>query len=245
MASKIAVRHGIALAAALALTSGAARADWKGKGELGLVDASGNTQTRTVDAKLDLNDTWGDWKQDFNFSALRASTSGTATAERYIAASQTNYALTANSFLFGGLSYTDDKFSGFQYQANATAGYGYKFYDTKTLKLSSQIGVGYGRLKYEPTPGDTPPGGQTKGSTVYTLGINYEQALTDTTKIVDKFDYTGSSPDSLTHNFIGIEVKMTTALALSAGFDVRHNNNPPAPKKTTDELTTLNLVFAF
>lgn len=229
---------GLIVAIAASFGTNAARADWQGKGELGIVDASGNTQTRTLDGKLDLNDTWDAWKQDFNFSALKASSGGTSTAERYIGASQTNYALTDHSFWFGGLSYTDDKFSGFQYQANATTGYGYKFYDTKAMKLSAQIGVGYGKLKYETD-------GETKQGVVGTLGLNYEQALTDTTKLVDKFEYTESSPDSLLHNFIGLEVKMTTALALSLGFDVRHNSNPPAPKKTTDELTTVNLVFAF
>jgi putative salt-induced outer membrane protein len=240
------------LAAGLSLGAGAARADdpapapvegWKGKGELGLVDASGNTQTRTLDGKLDLIDNWGPWKEELNFSALKASSDGTSTAERYIGSSQTNYAINERSFLFGGLIYTDDKFSGFQYQANATVGYGYKWYDTKQIKLSTQIGVGYGKLKYEATPQD--PSGQSKSSAVYTLGMNYENAITATTKIVDKFDYTGASTDTLIHNFIGVEVKMTTALALAVGFDVRHNSSPPAPKKTTDELSTVNLVFAF
>lgn len=217
---------------------GAARADWAGKGELGYVAANGNSEATTLDAKLDLNDAWGLWKQDFNLSALRASTSGTETAERYVAQSQTNYALTQRSFWFGALSYTEDKFSGFQYQADANTGYGYKIFDAKDLKLSTQIGVGYGKLKYSTN-------GETHGNAVYTFGANFEDALTSTTKLVDHFDYTGSSPDSLLHNFIGLEVKISTALALALGYDVRHNSSPPAPKKTTDTLTTVNLAYSF
>ena len=57
--------------------------------------------------------------------------------------------------------------------------------------------------------------------------------------------YTGGSANQLLHNFLGLEVKMSSALALAVGLDVQHNSNPPAPKKTTDELTTVNLVFAF
>jgi putative salt-induced outer membrane protein YdiY len=75
--------------------------------------------------------------------------------------------------------------------------------------------------------------------------MNYENAITDTTKVLDKFSVVTGSSNTFLHNFLGLEVKMSTALALSVGFDVQRNSRPPAPKKPTDELTTLALVYAF
>ena len=228
----------LSIAIGLAALSTAARADWTGKGELGFVQASGNTSNSTLDAKLKLSNTWDVWKETLDLEALRAATNGVDTAQRYLATSQTDYALTERSFLFGNLAYRRDKFSGFTYQLDASTGYGYKLIDTKTEKLSTQMGVGYGRLQYQNTD-------QTKSNAVVTAGLDYENALTDTTKVVDKFGYTAGSANQLMHNFLGLEVKMTTALALSVGLDIQHNSNPPAPKKTTDTLTTVNLVFGF
>jgi putative salt-induced outer membrane protein YdiY len=38
---------------------------------------------------------------------------------------------------------------------------------------------------------------------------------------------------------------MTTKLALTVGYNVIDNTNPPPPLKKIDRLTTLNLQFSF
>jgi putative salt-induced outer membrane protein len=230
--------YGALSAALLALAAGAAHADWTGKGEAGLVIASGNTDSKTASAKLAATDTYGLWKHQFDLSILKASTSGVNSAERYTAGEQTNYKLDEHSFAFGGLDYQDDKFSGFLYQADAVGGYGYQFYDTKMVKLSAQIGVGYRKSKDD-------LGDKSKGNAVGTAGMNYENAITDSTKVLDKFSVVAGSSNTQMRNFLGLEVKMNTALALSVGFDVQRNSRPPAPKKPTDELTTVAIVYAF
>lgn len=230
------IRAGLAIA--FAGFAGAAHADWAGKGEVGYVQANGNTSASTLNGKLNLADSWDAWKEILDFTALRGVTTGVTTAQRYTAMAQTNYALTDRSYWFGNVDYRNDKFSGFNYQADLTTGYGYKIYDTKEVKLSAQVGVGYGRQEYAITD-------ETKSNGVITAGFDFEDALTDTTKLVDKFGYVGGSADQFLHNFLGVEVKMSSALALAVGLDVQHHGSPPAGKKGTDELSTVNLVFAF
>lgn len=229
---------GAVSAAILALSAGAAHADWSGKGEAGLVMASGNTDSKTASAKLAATDVYDAWKHQFDLGILKASSSGVDTAQRYSGDEQTNYKFDEHSFVFGGVDYQNDKFSGFLYQADATGGYGYQFYDTKKIKLSAQIGVGYRKSKDD-------LGNQSKGNAVGTAGMNYENAITDTAKVSDKFSVVAGSTNTQLHNFLGLEVKMSTALALSVGFDILRNSSPPAPKKPTDELTTVAIVYAF
>ena len=115
---------------------------------------------------------------------------------------------------------------------------GYKFYDTDKIKLSGQAGAGFRRLRNSVT-------GQSQGDAVFVAGLDYENKLTATTKVVDKFHAEAGSSNTLLTNFLGIEVRMSDALALSVGFDVRDNTKPPAGKKKVDTVSTVNLVYAF
>ncbi len=96
----------------------------------------------------------------------------------------------------------DDKFSGFVYQVTLSTGVGYKFIDSDSTKLTGTVGVGYRRLQSE-TPHQRPNGdgevidrikGDTTGDAVGTVGIDYLQQLTKTTKLTDKFLVTRATP---------------------------------------------------
>ena len=223
---------------ALALLAASAQADWKGKGEAGIVFARGNADTDTINLKLGMSEEVDRWKHSLEMAALRASSGGVRSADRYMAGWQSNYKLNDRTFAFGGLRYERDLFSGFDYQATASAGVGYKFFDTDKVKLSGQAGAGYRRIKDGVS-------GATSGNAVFVAGLDYENVLTATTKVVDKFHLESGSDNTLLGNFAGLEVKMSTSLALSVGLDVRQNTKPPAPRKKTDTVSTVNLVYAF
>jgi putative salt-induced outer membrane protein len=214
------------------------QAEWKGKGEAGAVFARGNTQTDSVNLKLEMTKEVDRWKHALDMLALRASTSGATIANRYQAGWQSNYKISDRAFWFGGLRYEKDQFSGFDYQANVTAGAGYKIIDTERVKFAGQVGAGYRRLKNSLT-------GATSGDAIVTAGFNYENQLNASTKLVDKFRIESGSKNTLLGNFLGLEVKMSTKLALGVGLDVRTNSKPPGRLKKTDTLTTANLVYAF
>jgi len=223
---------------ALALLAASAHADWKGKGEAGIVFARGNTEADTVNFKLAMSEEVGRWKHALDMAALRATSNGVKSADRFTAGWQSDYKLSERTFTFGALRYERDRFSGFSYQASASAGMGYKFYDTDKIKLSGQAGAGYRRIRDDVT-------GATSGNVVFVAGFDYSNVLTATTNVVDKFHVESGSDNTLLSNFAGVEVKMSNALALSVGLDVQHNTKPPAPKKTTDTVTTVNLVYSF
>ena len=223
---------------ALALMAASAQAAWKGKGEAGIVFARGNTDADTVNFKLGMSEEVDRWKHALEMSALRATSGGVKSADRYMAGWQSDYKISDRTFAFGGLRYERDKFSGFDYQATASTGVGYKFCDTDKMQLSGQVGAGYRRIKDGVT-------GQSSGNAVFVGGFDYENVLTATTKVVDKFHLESGSDNTLLSNFVGLEVKMNTALALSVGLDARQNTKPPSPRKKTDTVTTVSLVYAF
>ena len=227
----------LCVAAVAAVVSAPARADWKGKGEAGVVLARGNSDADTLNLKLDMATELEQWKHSFGVAALRSSTDGDLTAERYAAFGQSDYKISDRSFWFGGLRYEQDEFSGFDYQASATTGYGYKFIDSDAVKLAGQIGAGYRRSRNALT-------GATDGDAIGTGQLSYEHKLTDTTLLVDKLVVESGSNNTFASNDLALQVKMTDRLALSFGIGVRYNSDPPAGLKSTDTLTTVNLVVA-
>lgn len=101
--------------ALLATTS--AHADWTGKGEAGLVIASGNTDTKTANVKFQFANEIDKWKHQFDGAALYASSdSDGTTAQRWEVSEQSDYNYSPRDFWFGAARYEDDRFSGFEYQ---------------------------------------------------------------------------------------------------------------------------------
>ena len=236
------MRHFWLASAWLALAIAApAHGQWAGKGQLGWVLARGNTNTDTLNAALDVTDTVGDWKYLMGGSALKATTSGTSTADRYTLYGGANYNLSPRSYLVGMLRYDDDHFSPYAYQATAAVGYGYKFIDEADTKLAAEIGPGYRRQKDRVS-------GATEGDAVARGAINFEHAFNPSTKIYDKFLVEAGSNNTFVQNDIGLNVKMANNLALALDYQYRHNSTLPPDAMNfhkTDQLLTTSLVFAF
>ncbi len=148
------------------------------------------------------------------------------------------------------LTYHHDLFSGFDYQASASAGVGYKFIATSTTQLDAQVGVGYQVLRPEDI---TKVNGAVSQRTLLpsqngvaeTAALNYSQALSSTVTLTDKLAITSSSADRLVTNALAVAVKVSTKLALSVGYALQDNSSPPSGLKKVDTLETVNLVYSF
>lgn len=241
------------LAAAVPL---AARADdqpmgWSGKGQAGYVMSRGNSDTDAANVKLDLNLLRNDWKHNLSLDGLFGRSAGITSAERWDARLQSDYTFDTHWFAFGALSYQDDRFSGFQYQASASGGVGYKFLDTQTTKLSVQAGVGFRSLRPELLVKDDAGAVvdrvplQTESEVVGTGGIDFSHQFNASTKVTDKMIAESGSSNTSIRNDLALEVKMSKKLSLAAGFSVLENTNPPNGLKQADTITTLNVVYAF
>ncbi|MFL6603795.1 MAG: YdiY family protein [Steroidobacteraceae bacterium] len=244
------------LTSALVLAPLAAHADelppgWSGKGQAGYVTSRGNSDTDSANVKLDLNLLRNDWKHSLSLDGLFGRSAGITSAERWDARLQSNYQITVHMFSFAALSYQDDRFSGFQYQASGSGGLGYKFFDSQTTKLSAQIGVGYRSLRPELLIKDVTGAVidrvalETQTEVVGTTGIDFFHQFNPSTRLLDKLVSESGSSNTSIRNDLSLEVKMNSKLSLAAGFSVLENTQPPAGLKHTDTITTLNLVYAF
>jgi putative salt-induced outer membrane protein len=224
---------------------------WTGKAQFGFLNSHGNSNAESINGNVDMIRHDAAWKNEVYVGGLYGRSSGVVSAERWETRMQSNYTFSDGIFAFGGLRYEHDLFDGFQYQASATGGVGDKFIDTVDTKLTGQIGAGYRRLRPEIVFKD-PTGVVTSrqlqnasGEAIGTAGVDFSHALTKTTVLTDKFLVEAGSSNTLLHDEIAVNVKVSDKLALSVGYGITDNTHPPGTTKKLDTVATVNLVAAF
>lgn len=233
----------------LAALAPAAQAQWTGKAELGILLASGNTESKAANSKLDMIHEGAKWRNTFGFAALYSEGEAFETAERYEAKYQADFKITDHFSWFGSLRGEQDRFSAFAYQATVSTGGSYQFIDSPTTKLDASLGAGYRRSQpQELIKSDAGEvldriKGEADNEPVATLSSNYEHSFTESTKLTNKFLAESGSDNTAVQNDIALSVNMTQSFALAVGFGVRYNSDPPPLAETTDTLTTVNLVY--
>jgi putative salt-induced outer membrane protein len=224
---------------------------WIGKAQFGFLNSHGNSNAESINGNVDMIRHDAAWKNEVYVGGLYGRSSGVVSAERWETRLQSNYTFSDDVFAFGGLRYEHDLFDGFQYQASVTSGVGDKFINTVDTKLTGQIGAGYRRLRPEIIFKD--PNGvvtsrqlqDASGEAIGTAGLDFSHALTKTTVLTDKFLVEAGSSNTLLHDEIAVNVKMSDRLALSVGYGITDNTHPPGTVKKLDTVATVNLVSSF
>jgi putative salt-induced outer membrane protein len=223
---------------------------WIGKGQFGFLESKGNSDAESLNANLDVLRYDNAWKNELYFGGLYGKSAGDVSAERWEFREQSNYNFSPAWFAFGGLHFEHDMFDGFVYQASITTGVGYKIFDTVSDKLTVQAGAGYRRLRDE-TVTENPNGTylrvpqDVQGDLIGTLGIDFSHAFNKSTTLTDKLTAESGNLNTSVNNVLGLTVKMSTKLAISLGYTVLYNTKPIPPLKRADEITSVNVQYAF
>lgn len=211
---------------------------WHGKGELGLVSTSGNSDTRSI--KLALEFIYGSehWRHRFTAGLLNAEDEGETTAKRYDLGAQSDYKLSERSYVFGAVRYEKDDFSAFDDQTTVTFGYGRQLLDSEVHQLKVESGVGYRTATLQ-------DGGGSESDAIARGVVDWKWKLTSSTDLTERLLVESGSDNTFLQNDLGLVVAINSHLALKAGFQVRHNTEAPAEIKRTDTLTSANIVYQF
>ena len=230
-----------AMAGVLMITPVAAFADdngWSGQGEMGLAISKGNTDSQTLVGSLGLGKEDVRWTHSLGASFLYGKNDGVQNARRYEVFGTTGYRLNERSYMFGSLRNERDRFASNEYQWTVAAGYGHQLINDDTTQLKMEIGPGYRWAKLQ--------GVRIHNNEAILRGfMDFSRKLTPTTSLYDTLLVEAGSDNTFASNNLGLQVQITDALALKAGFEVRHNTDVLPGTKRTDTLTTVNVVYGF
>lgn len=227
--------------AAVVLTLGLASplaADWTGLGELGVVAARGNSETDTVNGRIELTYGRERWTNESIVSGVYSRDSGETRASRMVLGNKTDYELSERSYVLAALRYDRDRFTDYRYQTTASVGYGHRLIDSERHKLRGEIGPGVRYAEFRET-------GEDDTDFIVRGFLNYAWQISETAELKNRLLVESSTDNTFTENELSIQVAINDRLALKSGFALRHNSDVDEGTRKTDTLTTVNLVYNF
>ena len=229
---------------------------WKSAAELGYVNVSGNTNTETLKAVFDISYEADSWLHKARAEALSSKsettdTSGVTpvttderTAAKWLVSGQSDYKFKDNDYFYGLLSYEDDRFGGFQYQAKLGLGYGRRVIHTEAHELKLEIGPGY-RLYQLDQPVPPAPAEETRDETLMRANAAYVWKLSETSKLTEDLTYEAGEDQDEWKSVTALTAKINSMLAMKISHAVKHLENVPVASKNYDRETAVTLVFTF
>ena len=211
--------------------------DYDASISLGYVATSGNTDTQTFNTEFLLTWDTANWTHNLKFQGLGSSEDGETTAERYYLENKSDYNLDETQYLYGKGTYTDDRFSGFDYQASVSAGYGRHLYTTDRLTIQGYGGLGY-RKSVLNIGGD-------ESEAIVALGESLEWQLSDTATLTQSFDTEIGEEITVTKFEVALESVIVDRIATRLSFFARNISDVPPGVKKTDTQTSVSLVYEF
>ncbi len=215
----------------------AANSIWSGEAELGIVSTTGNTETNTFNLNTKLENEREQWKHLLLFNTLHSNSEEKSTAERYVFVAKSDYKINANSYAFGRFSYEDDRFSGFEYQATETLGYGRNIIQETTLKLDVEGGPGMRQSK--------PDNGSNDNEAILYLAGNLKWDVSKHAVFTEDLFTEIGEDITITKSVTGLKSQINGDLAMKATFTAKHTSKVPVLKKKVDTEIAVSLVYSF
>jgi putative salt-induced outer membrane protein len=217
---------------------------WNGSNALfGFNDTSGNTNTSSLNAGINLNYTRGKWQEVANLTTNYGKENGALSQEQYFVQNQLNYSISKNdaNYIFANGNSTFDHFSPYSYQLNTFAGYGRRLLQQNKITLSLQVGPGLGRTKERDNH-------EINNNITANPQATIAWQITKSNQLKEVASATYSKPFNYYKSVASLTTNILHHLATSINFQVEHYSRiPKTVQKTrkTDTTTSVNLVYTF
>lgn len=210
---------------------------WTGSAALGFSGTTGNTDTADLNVAGRLRYGNGPWNHTLGFAAEFSEDNDVTSNEEVYATYDVNRYFTDRFYVFGLGSVRYDDFDSNRWDAFLGVGPGYRVINEPNQAWRVQAGPG---VRYiEDRNGD---------DTTEVAGIassRYYYQFTETMFLTNDTDILFSDADTLVTNDLGVNFKMTDALATRVSLRTEWDSDPLPGLKSTDNSLGLSLVSSF
>ena len=213
---------------------------WSGNIDFGYQKFTGNTDEETINGEIKLVREHQAWKWVNHARLLYSEVDSQRNAEKYDFATYLSYNFTDNAYVFGRIVYETDKFSGFDYQVNYVAGFGWNIYELKKFTWDAEAGAGYRTSAIRP-----PSTEKNQDEAIATLSTKLQWQMTDNTEFNQYVSYEVGEDLNITYSNSELSVGLMDNLALKLSYNIKHSSKVPVNTDKTDSETLLSLSYAF
>lgn len=228
--------------------------------ELGMLFKTGDTKSADVKAGFDFGYESGAWKSTAQFDMLVKKTeeetenadgstdeSFETSDQKWTIVGQTNYTLDKASpnYVYGNVSYEDNRFSSFENQSSLSAGWGRRWFETEKSTLDADVGPGY---KRDVIKGSATQDEETKSSFIVQAQALYKRQINEHVEFKQLLvaKYAPKSGENSTYKAeTSITTKLIETLQLKFSFVLDYNTEVDAGKEHTNTETAMTLVYSF
>lgn len=211
---------------------------WKGNAELGILVTNGNTKTKNITAKSKVIKNSDRWRHTLKAEILNSSQNGTTNAERYYAYGKSDLKLSDRSYMFGLLTYENDRFSGYNYRIAETLGYGYNLIKRPALTLDLEGGVGARQSKVITT-------NETQNEAVLHLAGNLGWKISENATFTEELSTDIADKATITKSVTALTNQIVGNLQSKISFTAQNTSQVPAGTTKLDTETAVTLVYSF
>jgi putative salt-induced outer membrane protein len=213
---------------------------WSGDLELGYVSTSGNTKEATAKTRVDVNREKEYWRYNIALESLNSESSGTRSAERYFFGNRLAYQYTETNFTFGYISYDDDRFSGFDYQATASAGWGRRLINDEVMQWDVEIGPGYRFNKVEDeTTAEDSEELIVRGFTKFIWDFS------DTSTFSQSLNVESGEDNTISKSITGLKVQVNGSISIKLSYTVKYTDTVPQDTERADTESAVTVNYSF
>lgn len=227
--------------------------------ELGALFKSGDTKSTDVKVGFDANYEKDLWRSAISFDALVSKTeiedengdkNSETTDQKWKIVGQTNYTIDTerSNYVYGNVSYDDNRFGGFESQSSVSAGWGRRWFESKNSTFDADIGPGYKSdvVRLEDANGNEYT--ETQGAFIIQAQALYTRKINEHVEfkqlLVAKYA-TESDENSNYQAESSLTTKLISTLQLKISFKIDHNTEVEESKENTNTQTAITLVYSF
>lgn len=223
---------------------------WSGEVTVGYIEKSGTTRSTSFNGKSKAIREGEVWRNTFKAEGANESAEDLRTDENYFAATQLDYKLDEDEYLFSLLEYTDDRFSGYDYESSLTFGYGRKLINEADQLWAVDAGLGYRRSEEELTD-------ITEEEAVARLATRYKLQITDTTVFEEEASTEIGEERTSSKSLTRLKFSINASLWAALSYEIKHTTDAPlgisfndegsatTDAKNSDRTTTIGLNYTF
>lgn len=221
---------------------------WRASAEFGFLMRSGNTDSQSWKAKLDLQRDTELWRHRgalaYDRAERKVDTGTEVDADRLFTSLQSNRvfgeSLNSSFFMYG--SYEDDRMSSFEFQSTVAAGYGSRYHYNTAVFADFEIGPG---LAY-----DKPIDEESEVNAILRLATNIEWEISETARFTQLLSTELGEDNTRSRAVSALTANLNSRLAMRLTMTLTHNSTV-APKSSgelpekLDTETAVTLVYTF
>ena len=211
---------------------------FSGEAELGYTHLAGNTDSQTLIGKSQLTWLRDRWTHLLRGEVRHVSRDGEASAEQYRLTGRERYDLEGPHYLFGFARWEKDRFSGYDHQLAAIAGYGRELIRHEHHRLSLEAGPGYRHDRIDTEPNAS-------------LGVAYgalawQFEASETTTLKQELSVEATDDNTTSRALSSLTARLNSRLALRLSHEIRRNSQPPEEADArADHTTSASLLYSW